>query len=192
MSKEHSIPLSKRIPIDRYLWNITTLSGNVIVYTWNTYQTQLWATVKTPSPLSRPNQQTSGSSRDDRETMILKPCALVYTHPSMALCACGVIIVHTDLVVSFACIQQRWMSCRITLRWHYSAVYSDADQGKYQSSASLAFLWGIHRGPVNVSLWWRHREIRGNVVIMLSNRANDNGITCERFSNVNDISLNRF
>ena len=26
----------------------------------------------------------------------------------------------------------------------YSTVYSDADQRKYQSSASLAFVWGIH------------------------------------------------
>ena len=49
----------------------------------------------------------------------------------------------------------------------YSTVYSDADQRKHQSSASLAFVWGIHRGPVNsphkkasnaenVSIWWRH------------------------------------
>ena len=28
-------------------------------------------------------------------------------------------------------------------------VYSDADQRKHQSSASLAFVRGIHRGPVN-------------------------------------------
>ena len=27
----------------------------------------------------------------------------------------------------------------------YSAVYSDADQRKHESSASLAFVWGIHR-----------------------------------------------
>ena len=31
----------------------------------------------------------------------------------------------------------------------YSIVYSDVDQRKHQSSASLAFVWGIHRGPVN-------------------------------------------
>ena len=31
----------------------------------------------------------------------------------------------------------------------YSIVYSDADQRKHQSSTSLAFVWGIHRGPVN-------------------------------------------
>ena len=36
----------------------------------------------------------------------------------------------------------------------YSAVYSDADQRKYQSSASLAFVWGIHRGPVNSPHKW--------------------------------------
>ena len=31
----------------------------------------------------------------------------------------------------------------------YSTDYSAADQRKHQSSASLAFVWGIHRGPVN-------------------------------------------
>ena len=31
----------------------------------------------------------------------------------------------------------------------YSTVYSDADQRKHQSSASLAFVRRIHRGPVN-------------------------------------------
>ena len=31
----------------------------------------------------------------------------------------------------------------------YSTVYSDTDQEKHQSSASLAFVRGIHRGPVN-------------------------------------------
>ena len=30
----------------------------------------------------------------------------------------------------------------------YSTVYSDADQRKHHSSASLAFVWGIHRGPL--------------------------------------------
>ena len=31
----------------------------------------------------------------------------------------------------------------------YATVYTYADQKKYQSSASLAFVWGIHRWPVN-------------------------------------------
>ena len=36
----------------------------------------------------------------------------------------------------------------------YSIVYSDADQRKHQSSASLAFVRGIHRGPVNFPHKW--------------------------------------
>ena len=36
----------------------------------------------------------------------------------------------------------------------YSIVYSDADQRKHQSSASLAFVRGIHRGPVNSPHKW--------------------------------------
>ena len=36
----------------------------------------------------------------------------------------------------------------------YSTVYSDADQRKHQSSVSLAFVRGIHRGPVNSLHKW--------------------------------------
>ena len=36
----------------------------------------------------------------------------------------------------------------------YSIVYSDADQRKHQSSASLAFVRGIHRGLVNSPHKW--------------------------------------
>ena len=36
----------------------------------------------------------------------------------------------------------------------YSTVYSGADQSKHQSSASLAFVWGIHRGPVDSPHKW--------------------------------------
>ena len=47
----------------------------------------------------------------------------------------------------------------------YSAIYSGTDQRKHQSSASLVFVRGIHRWPVNsphkwgyaenVPIWWR-------------------------------------
>ena len=47
------------------------------------------------------------------------------------------------------------MAFRITsLTIVYSTVYSDADQRKHQSSASLAFVRGIHRGPVNSLHKW--------------------------------------
>ena len=36
----------------------------------------------------------------------------------------------------------------------YLIVYSDTDQRKYQNSASLAFVRGIHRGPVNSPHKW--------------------------------------
>ena len=36
----------------------------------------------------------------------------------------------------------------------YSSVCSGADQRKHQSSASLAFVWGIHRWPVNSPHKW--------------------------------------
>ena len=62
------------------------------------------------------------------------------------------------------------MSSQITsLAIVYSTVYSDVDQRKHQSSASLTFVQGIHRWPVNsphkwpvtrknVSIWWRHHD----------------------------------
>ena len=36
----------------------------------------------------------------------------------------------------------------------YPTLYSDADQRIHQSSAWLAFVWGIHRGPVNSPHKW--------------------------------------
>ena len=48
----------------------------------------------------------------------------------------------------------------------YSTVYSDADQRKHQSSASLAFVRGTGEFPAqmasnveNVSIWWRHHVL---------------------------------
>ena len=47
------------------------------------------------------------------------------------------------------------MSSQITsLTIVYSTVYSGADQSKHQSSASLAFVWGIHQEPVNSPHKW--------------------------------------
>ena len=36
----------------------------------------------------------------------------------------------------------------------YTTVYSDADQSKHQSSETVAFVWGNHRGPVNSLQKW--------------------------------------
>ena len=62
------------------------------------------------------------------------------------------------------------IASRITsLTTVYLIVYSRADQRKHQSSASLAFVWGIHRDgefpaqgasyAENGSIWWRHHVL---------------------------------
>ena len=54
----------------------------------------------------------------------------------------------------------------------YSTVYSGVDQRKHQSSASLAFVWGIHQWPVNSSLKWpvtRKMFQFDDVIMMLGN-----------------------
>ena len=75
---------------------------------------------------------------------------------------------HGDGLIKLICHMCSWITLSKllpSLRWRhnerdcvwnhqpytivYSTVYSDADQRKHQSSASLAFVWGIHRGPVN-------------------------------------------
>ena len=60
----------------------------------------------------------------------------------------------------------------------YSTVYSDADQRKYQSPASLAFVWGIFPEQMasnaeNVSIWWRHHDC-SDEVIMIAVMRNEN------------------
>ena len=62
-----------------------------------------------------------------------------------------------------------WINTRNTLQWRHNVrdnasyhqpndcllnVYSGADQRKHQSSASLAFVLGIHRWPVNSPHKW--------------------------------------
>ena len=71
---------------------------------------------------------------------------------------------HSDVIMGT-------MASQITsLTIVYWTLYSVADQRKHQSSASLAFERGIHRGPVNsphkwpvtrkiVSILWRHQTI---------------------------------
>ena len=57
----------------------------------------------------------------------------------------------------------------------YSIVYSDADQRKHQSSVSLAFVRGIHRGPVNTPHKW---PVTRKIHLMMSS-CQDLGCLCE-------------
>ena len=61
----------------------------------------------------------------------------------------GIYCIHYDDVIMSA------MASQITsLTIVYSSVYPGADQRKHQSPASLAFVQGIHRWPVNSSHKW--------------------------------------
>ena len=63
----------------------------------------------------------------------------------------------------------------------YSAVYSGAHQRKHQSSASLAFVWGIHRGPVNSPHKWpvTRKMFPFDDVIMLYNIKTNGANHCD-------------
>ena len=56
--------------------------------------------------------------------------------------------------ITMTCLWTRWRLKSPSLNIVYSAVYSGADQRKHQSSASLAFVRGIHRWPVNSPHKW--------------------------------------
>ena len=66
---------------------------------------------------------------------------------------------ENEVVITLQWRHNDTMASQITsLTVVYSTVYSDADQRKYQSSASPAFVWGIHRD------WWIPRtkgQLRG-------------------------------
>ena len=60
----------------------------------------------------------------------------------------------------------------------YSTIYSGADQSKHQSSASLAFVFSgefpaqMASNAENVSIWWRHHEVGGEMYLW------DSGAPC--------------
>ena len=72
---------------------------------------------------------------------------------------------HNDVIM-------RAIASQITnLTIVYSTVYSDPDQRKHQSSASLDFVRGIHRGPVNSPHKWpvTRKMVPFDDVIMMLN-----------------------
>ena len=106
---------------------------------------------------------------------------LIYVNIDILCCSCSSYCMSERLFVSFAvlcsvlvALEVNWyismsscsllhyddvimgaMASQITsLTIVYSTVYSDADQRKHQSSASLAFVRGIHLGPVNSPHKW--------------------------------------
>ena len=71
--------------------------------------------------------------------------------PWMIIFRKSVVIVRLHYAdVTIATIESQITSLAIV----FSTVYLDTDHRKHQSSASLAFVWGIHRGPVNSPHKW--------------------------------------
>ena len=69
---------------------------------------------------------------------------LIFVQPSRLRWLC--FFLHNDVIMGA-------MASQITsLSIVYSTVYSGAYQRKHQASTSLAFVWGIHRWPVNSPL----------------------------------------
>ena len=66
-----------------------------------------------------------------------------------------IFLAHLIIIVHYRDVMMGVIASQITsLTIVHSTVYSDVDQRKHQSSASLAFVWGIHRGPVNSLHKW--------------------------------------
>ena len=66
----------------------------------------------------------------------------------------------------------------------YLTVYSGAYQRKDQSSASLAFVWGIHRWPVNSTHKWPVMEkmVPFDYIIMRISVASEDGLAVDEDS----------
>ena len=98
-------------------------------------------------------------------TFINTTNVIIYAHGFALFYYVAIILIRGYMVIMSA------MASPITsLTIVYSTVYSRADQRKYQSSAWLAFAWGIHRWPVNSPhkgpvtrifffIWCRHHEM---------------------------------
>ena len=68
----------------------------------------------------------------------------------------------------------------------YSIVYSDVDQRKHQSSASLAFVRGIHGGPVNSPHIW---PVRGKCFHWLTSSWGPAFTLCKVITNDNSFYI---
>ena len=131
-----------------------------------------------------------------------------YVHPKkyavvsrIVVCCCGqVLIVLSFRITSLSTGQSHdsphyndvimtTIASQITsLTVVYSIVYSDADQRKYQSSASLAFVWGIHRDR------WIPRtkgQLRGKCFHLMTSSWYASGRSCLTFVNESKASTKR-
>ena len=144
---------------------MTSYAKNVLIW-WRHHDKDQHIVIRIPTPdktvfvlkwdpgYSRPNPgsimpiDTTASGitvrniiTDDNDHVIYKEYPMKYTH--------SFVVFHCDDDIMGA------IASQITsLAIVYSTVYSGADQRKHPSFASLTFVWGIHRGPVNSPHKW--------------------------------------
>ena len=135
----------------------TFKSGHGWVITWDSYM--ILYGFRTRDPYKRPSGQICMDV-----TLPFPGSNDLGTVTQMSLVSDFILEHHCDVIMS--AIASQITSLTIV----YSTVYS-GDQGIHQSSASLAFVRGTHRWPVNsphkgpacnakkASIWWRHHAL---------------------------------
>ena len=157
-------------PVLLFLWqqNWATRQTHPHYPTHITHQNVLMRPISSCASLSVNSHMWSSPSRTRSSSWIWVILAL----PSV-LCPSRAVLDHHSSYHYSDVIMDEIASQNTSLTIVYSTVYSDADQRKHQSSASLAFMRGIHRWPVNsphkwsvtrkmfpfddVTPWWRHQ-----------------------------------
>ena len=147
--------------VDRFTWEVrsTCVYWWWSLRSWAYYWNELWtlSTIRliaviwlfnhaAPSPLPHLPQCIKAC-----QCIVHRNLCFLFTAISHQTSACHLnfALGHYDDVIMSA------MASQITsLPIVYSTVYSGANQSEHQSSASLAFVWGIHRGPVNSPHKW--------------------------------------
>ena len=142
---------------------------------WGQCETWVWFLAPTSKRICKSQRPAktptiiSPTSGDSEHSWARKPRAWLYMHLSQARLTTATVLLMDYQIISsrnsscqtsfqseeiwlhnscthYADVIMTTMESQITsLTVVYSTVYSDADQRKHQSSASLAFVWGIHR-----------------------------------------------
>ena len=179
-------PLGASLPLESYpgrtdekncsLMNWWILHSRYLTAGWQTATSVWWHALLYPTP------------KKLRRGVLILPCPSVRLYTK----SCPLCISHNTSQIHFKfahLINQVQKVCHVlsfSLQWRhnvtiasqitsltivYSTVYSDADQRKHQSSASLAFVRGIHRWPVNSPQKWpvTRKMFPFDDVIMLPN-----------------------
>ena len=149
----------------------STLMWHNVSHLWSyqtclniTETTQCWSDAICQMQLKRPILKQYNKMSDDPNTFSAVPVH-IYLQSGAAITQANIMILHyTDVMMNSMASQTT------SLTVVYSIVYSDADERKHQSSASLAFVWEIHRdrwisrtkGQLRgkFSIWWRHHDIQ--------------------------------